>query len=82
MWHPIETAPEGKGKDGVAFFLLAWGDKEDPSTGKGFRWRDRWFAAGCFHRPGSERQHEIREIEVTPHLWMPIPSALISEERP
>lgn len=72
-WKPIETAPEPKGD--FFFCHLAWGPDDDKSTGDGFRWNGRWFAAGVFHRIGQERRFEIREIEVRPTHWMPLPAA-------
>ncbi|GEM_PF-6723386 len=70
-WQPIETAP--KGAHGYAWMMLMWGDEDDPNTGVGMRWGDRFFAAPTFYALGKEKQYEFREIEVFPTHWMEKP---------
>lgn len=73
-WRPIESAPEVPGK--YFFCRLAWGPEQDKSTGDGFRFEGRWYAAGNFHAPNkayNERQNIIKELEVTPTHWQPLP---------
>lgn len=77
-WRPIETAPEVKGD--YFWCFIAWGPDGDQSTGTGFRWRGKWFAAGCFYRGGSDRQFEWQEIEVKPTHWQPLPPAPTNKE--
>ncbi|KRG49312.1 DUF551 domain-containing protein [Stenotrophomonas beteli] len=74
QWQPIETAPVGKNADGVTWLFLAWGPEGDQSVGEGFRWRDKWFAGATFYCAGQERKYEIRETEISPTHWMPLPS--------
>jgi hypothetical protein len=72
-WQPIETAPVGKNPDGTTWCLLVYGPDGDQSVGHGFRWRDKWVAAGTFYRLGQERKYELREVEVQPTHWMHTP---------
>ncbi|MGS1115977.1 DUF551 domain-containing protein [Castellaniella sp. UC4442_H9] len=83
-WQPIESAPIGKNTDGMVWLLLAWGPECDQSIGSGFRWRDKWFAAATFYRFGQDRSYELREAEVRPTHWMPLPAgpAALSGDNP
>lgn len=74
-WMPIESAPAVKGK--YFFCRLAWGPDWDKCTGDGFRWNGHWFAGGVFHLANirfDECQNEIRQLEVKPTHWMPLPA--------
>lgn len=71
-WQPIETAP--KGARGYAWMMLAWGAEDDPYVAAGMRCGDKFFAATTFYCLGQEKQYEMREIEVHPTHWMPIPA--------
>lgn len=72
-WRPIETAP--KGARGYAWMMLAWGAEDDPHVAAGMRCGDKFFAAATFYCLGQEKQYEMREIEVHPTHWMPLPAA-------
>lgn len=74
-WLTIDKAPEVEGK--YFFCHLAWGPEEDRSTGNGFRWNGRWFAAATFYKGGpyDQCQLQIRQIEVTPSHFMELPGA-------
>ena len=74
-WQSIETAP--KGAKGIAWMLLAYGPEDDRSVSIGLRFHNTFFAAGTFYRGGpfDERQFELRECEVDPTHWMPVPDA-------
>ena len=73
-WQPIETAP--KGVNGISFMGLAWGPDDDRSTGAGMQIDGKFYAAGTFFCAGSkEKPFEIRECEVKPTHWMPLPPA-------
>lgn len=74
QWQPIETAPITKNPDGLIWLMLAFGPEGDQSIGHGFRWRDKWFAAATFYCLGQDRKYELREIEVQPTHWMPLPA--------
>lgn len=73
-WQPIETAPEAKGK--YFFCRLACQNGDEFSTGDGFRWDGKWFAAALFYKGGifDERQYEYRQIQVNPAHWQPLPA--------
>lgn len=70
-WQPIETAP--KGVIGYAWMMLAWGGDDDPHTAEGMRCGDKFFAAGTFYCLGQEKKYELREVEVHPTHWAPMP---------
>jgi len=72
-WQPIETAPVGLNPAGAFWCLLAYGPADDQSISHGFRWHGKWYAAGTFYRLGQERLYELREVEVHPTHWMPMP---------
>jgi len=74
-WQTIETAPKSDGK--YFFCDLAWGPEEDKTTARGFRWNEKWFACPVFYRSASsvECQVEMRQIEVIPTHWIPLPPA-------
>lgn len=79
-WHPIESAPRGVAKEGAPgyyWMYLAWGPKEDKHTGSGMRVGDKFYAAATYYRGGpfAGRQYEMRELEVTPTHWKPLPPA-------
>lgn len=79
-WRPIETAP--KGAKGVAWMQLAWGPEEDRKTGYGMRIEDKFYAAATFFCPEQEKQFELREVEVQPTHWQPLPAAPTAGETP
>jgi len=78
-WQPIETAPSGVARDGkkpMAWMLLAWPDGEGGyNSGSGMRAGDQFFAAATFYTGGpfDGKQFTMREIEVSPTHWMPMP---------
>lgn len=80
-WEPIETAPKGvekNGRQGVCWMMLAIPDLEDGyHTLSGMRVGDRFFAGLTFYTGGQfdGKQFSIRESEVSPTHWMPLPAA-------
>ncbi|MFL7901507.1 DUF551 domain-containing protein [Azospirillum argentinense] len=72
-WQPIDTAP--KGAKGYAWMQLAWGPDEDKATGDGMYANGKFYAVATFYCAGQSRQYQMREIEVSPTHWMPLPSA-------
>lgn len=72
-WSPIETAP--KGEKGCSWMLLAWGPEEDKSTGYGMNVDGKFYASATFYCLGQDRLCQMREIEVNPTHWMPLPAA-------
>ncbi len=77
-WQPIETAPTGK--KGIAFMRLAWGHDSDKRIGDGVRIGDTFYASGVFFCAGGVKPIEIREVQVNPTHWMPLPAAPVSEQ--
>lgn len=80
-WQPIETAPRGTprvtGAKGYSWMLLAIPDDEGGfHCVNGMRCGDSFYAALTFHcgGPWDGKQVHLREIEVSPTHWMPLPS--------
>lgn len=75
QWHGISGAP--KGARGTSWMLLAYGPEGDQSVSVGLRFHDKFYAAGTFYVGGrfDERQFALKEHEVTPTHWMPLPAA-------
>lgn len=79
-WQPIETAPKGvprrEGALGVCWMMLAFPD-DDSSYHRlsGMRVGDKFYAAPTFYcgGPWDGKQYHLREEEVHPTHWMPMP---------
>lgn len=86
-WQPIETAPNGvaiNGEPGVCWMMLAIPDGEGSYIRQnGMRIGDRFFAALTFYCGGKfeGKQFELRESEVKPTHWMPLPEPPIDAMR-
>lgn len=85
-WQPIETAPKGKtrpGRSSVCWLMLAWPDSDEEGgflTGSGMRINDKFYASATFYTGGplDGKQYTLKELEVQPTHWMPLPEAPIA----
>ena len=79
-WQPIETAPKGvehNGKKAMSWMMLSWPDGEGGyHVESGMRVGDQFFAAPTFYSGGpfDGKQYTLREVEVFPTHWMPLPA--------
>ena len=79
QWRDIATAPIGVAKNGklpICWMRLAWEYGGEYSTGDGMRIGDNFYAVSTYYTGGpfNSKQFTMKESEVTPTHWMPLPT--------